>query len=302
MRKPPPLSQFIHFPLTAGLCLLAIGTTIAWRTGHSIEPLTMSGLHLLDQPWRMVLSIFPHVDVFHLLFNIYWTWVFGTLLERQLGPLKLALIVIVLAAGSGTAELAVLSGGVGLSGVGYGFFGMLWAMRRDPRFADAIDTRTIQTFVGWFLLCILLTVMKTLPVANVAHGAGAALGAIIGWIIVSPARRRPMAIAALAGSLAVIFLAATMLRPLVNFSDDAGAEYVNAGCDALRAKHPQEALRLLQTATRFRSEDGYGWYNMGVAYERLGDEPKALQCFQEAVRLAPGEDDFQKALQKLRPG
>jgi membrane associated rhomboid family serine protease len=295
MRRPPPLSQVPRFPLTAGLCLLAIGTTIAWHTGHSIANFTDSGVHFLDQPWRLITSMFPHVDVLHLLFNVYWTWVFGTLLERELGPLRLAAAVIILAAGSNAAELALLDGGVGLSGVGYGFFGMLWVMRRDPRFADAIDDRTIKTFVGWFVLCIVLTVLHMVPVANVAHAMGAVLGAILGWLIIRP-RQRPLAGAALAGLLATIFLAASIARPLVNFSHHASAEYVNAACDDLKADRPQKALALLETAVRFRSADGYAWYNMGVAYGRLGNPAKAQACFREAVRISPNEKVFRDAL------
>src|SRR4051812_38930674 len=103
---------------------------------------------------------------------------------------------------------------------------MLWAMRRSPRHAGVIDNRTIQIFLGWFVLCIVLTVMKVEAVANVAHGMGLVLGLIIGWVIISSRKVRPFAAGILLGTMAIIFLAATVFRPLVNISEGASAEYV----------------------------------------------------------------------------
>ena len=72
-----------------------------------------------------------------------------------------------------TAEQALFYGGVGLSGVVYGLFGLLWVLsRRDSRFRDAMDRQTVQLMVAWFFLCIVLTITGAWKVANVAHGAG----------------------------------------------------------------------------------------------------------------------------------
>src|SRR5881275_511720 len=107
MRQPPPIASISRYPVTGGVALLAIGVSLAWFSHRSIEPFTMSGLHLFDQPWRIVTSIFPHVDLFHLIFNIYWLWAFGTLLEEKWGHAKLALLILVLAVASNLAEFAV---------------------------------------------------------------------------------------------------------------------------------------------------------------------------------------------------
>jgi len=296
MRKPPPISQILHYPITGGVCLLAIGVTLAWMTGHPISALTMSGVHFWDQPWRMITSIFPHVGIYHIAFNVYWTWVFGTLLEKEFGHWRVALIILILAAGSGVAELAVLVGGVGLSGVVYGLFGMLWVLtRRDPRFAGAIDQRTITMFVAWFFLCIVLTALKIMPVANVAHGMGAVLGAIMGWVVVSRQTRRQMAGAVLAAVMLVIFLGATVLRLWVNFSSHAGDEYINAACNELAAQRPENALPLLKTALTLHNDDGLAPYNMGVAYDDLGNYSAARASFLEAARIRPDEEPFRTA-------
>src|SRR5258708_35846273 len=135
--------------------------------------------------WRLVTSIFPHLDVLHLLFNLYWLWVFGTLVEEVFGHIKTLALILVFAVGSGSLEYAFAIGGAGLSGVGYGLFGLLWILsRKDERFRDAIDTRTIHLFIGWFFLCIALTWANIVSVGNIAHGTGAALGILAGYAIV----------------------------------------------------------------------------------------------------------------------
>jgi len=47
--------------------------------------------------------------------------------------------------------------------VGYGLFGLLWVLsRRDERFRDSIDPRTVVVFVVWFF-CIATTLTHTFP-------------------------------------------------------------------------------------------------------------------------------------------
>ena len=127
--------------------------------------------------WRLVTCMFPHGGVLHLLFNVYWLWVFGTLIEEVYGHAKTLALIILFAFGSGPLEFAFTVGGIGLSGVVYGLFGLLWVVsRHDDRFHEAVDERTIQLFIIWFFVCIATTWFGIFPVANVAHGAGLVLG------------------------------------------------------------------------------------------------------------------------------
>ena len=165
-----------------------------------------------------------HVGYFHLATDVAFTWVFGTLIESTLGHLATLLIFVLFAAVSGGAEYAVGIGGAGLSGVGYGLFGMLWVLTyRDRRFAGAIDNRTAAILVGWFFLCILITRLG-MPIGNVAHGAGFIVGALLGWTI--SGRRVEIAAGSLATAvlLAASVLAATIYRPWVNLARDGNGE------------------------------------------------------------------------------
>src|SRR5882762_7986889 len=112
MRQPPKLLEFFHYPVTAGTALLAIGVTIAWMAGVDVSSLFESALIAHGEPWRLVTSIFPHVSIFHLFFNLYWLWVFGTLVEEIYGHGKTAALFFLFAVGSGALEYAFSDGGV----------------------------------------------------------------------------------------------------------------------------------------------------------------------------------------------
>src|SRR5438270_1230375 len=189
-RPPPPLALLHRYPVTAGVGLAALCVTLAWWNQWDPDPLFMDVRAWHGQPWRLVTSALPHVDLFHLACNLYWLWVFGTLVEHALGRLATVGLIILFAAGSTAAEYALFEGGVGLSGVGYGLFGMLWVLsRRDPRFAGAVDGETVALFLGWFVFCCVTTATGTWKIANVAHAAGFVLGILLGLTVLSARRR-----------------------------------------------------------------------------------------------------------------
>ena len=223
------------------------------------------------QLWRLFTSIFLHVDILHLLFNLYWFWMFGTLLERTFGHARTAFIVILLAIGSSAFAFAFDRGGVGLSGVGYGLFGMLWVLSRyDHRFRATIGPNITTLFVAWFFLCILATAAKIYAVANVAHLAGALLGALLGYAIAVPGWRLRMAIA-LSAVVAAGIWGATLGRAIVNVSRSAAYDESKLGYDALLRNDNVAAQRWLNDAARLEPRSAYIWYDLGIAHARHGD-------------------------------
>ncbi|HZS28083.1 MAG TPA: rhomboid family intramembrane serine protease [Candidatus Angelobacter sp.] len=206
-----------------------------------------------------------------------------TLVEQVYGHLKTAGLVLLFAVGPNALEFAFSTGGVGLSGVGYGLFGLLWVLcKRDERFRDAIDQGTIQLFVVWFFICIATTVTNIMPVGNIAHGVGCALGILTGCAITLPEHRTRIAVS-ITAVLAFGLWAATLGRPLVNMSGTAGYKEGKWGYDALMANHNQEAVRWLRDAARYQPKENAYWYNLGIAYERLGNQPAATAAFARAA-------------------
>jgi GlpG protein len=300
MRRPPPLSELGRFPASGGICILALAVTLAelkWDT----TPLQMSYLAFWSEPWRLLSSVLPHANAIHLAGNLYWIWVFGTLIELEFGSLHTALLMLVLAIGSSAAEYAFGIGGIGLSGVGYGLFGFLWmASRLQPRLRDAMDPGTTKLFVIWFFFCIFTTWTHVWLIGNVAHGAGAVFGAVAGGLAATKPRIRMTAAMLLTFSLAGVLSAASIWRPLINYDPEAHLDLENAGISAIAYGNNQQAVGQLQAATSYHHAEARTWYNLGVAYQRLNELQKAERAFTKAVELNPsGKSDGGNSLDCL---
>ena len=276
--------------------LLAIGVTLAKWAEFDVSPLGPSALIRHGQWWRLITDVLPHgnlrrvfggSDILHLGFNIYWLWVFGAVIEEAFGHLKTAGLLVLFAVGSSALEFGVLDGGIGLSGVGYGFFGLLWMLSKyDRRFQDAIDAHTIQVFVFWFFLCIVTTALHVMSVANLAHAGGLILGVLVGSAIARPQQRKLNA-SATAVAFALMVWGATSGRPLVNLSGNGGFEEAHLGVQALNGNRNREAVRWLQDATRYRPKMVQFWELLSVAEERAGNHAAALAAFEKAQQLRP---------------
>lgn len=297
MLRPPPLTSVPLYPVTAGLAIAAIAASALMWTGHDISGMLMDhNVWDRGQIWRALTSTLPHVGYLHLGFNLYWLWTFGTLVERTYGHLRCAAIYALLALGSMLADFAVLDGGVGLSGVGYGLWGMLMMLERhDPRFANAVDAYTNQTFAVWFLLCIGLTVTHIMPVANVAHGAGAVLGILLGLAIAGDRVVLWKCRAGLAALMVLILLGSTVFWTKVNLSSDATLKIEDAGVKALESEDAPHAITLLEIASQRRNAPAEVWYNLGVAYERAGRFDKALPAFRHAAQMPDADEQMIRA-------
>lgn len=285
MRSAPKLTEIPRYPVVAGTALLAVGVTVAWWAKMDVSPLFETAMIRRGELWRLVTSIFPHGGILHLAFNVYWLWVFGTLVEEVYGHFRTAALILLFAVGSGAWEFALAVGGIGLSGVGYGLFGLLWMLsRRDERFRDSIDPKTIQLFIGWFFFCIVTTLTNVMPVANIAHGTGAVLGILTALAITLSDRRAPIA-AGISAILVFGIWGSTLGRPIFNLSGKAGHEEAKWGYDALVAHRNQEAVRWFRDAVTYQPKLPVYWYDLGLAYQDLGDKTAALAAYRRAADL-----------------
>ena len=204
----------LQAPITVALCLISVLVTLGKETqGFDFRQLAMTREALGDEPWRMVTSVFPHGGVIHLLFSLLWTWRLGSAIELTLESWRTLALFLLVGSLSSTAQFAldpvyingIPYGGIGLSGVVYGYFGFLWVLdRRDDRFRGVITPSITRIMVIWFFLCILL---PGLNVANWAHGAGLVTGLLLGAAMGYRGLPRILAGGGLAASLAIAVLA-----------------------------------------------------------------------------------------------
>jgi membrane associated rhomboid family serine protease len=301
MQPRTSLLRAASFPVTVGVGLLAVALTGAYWAGRDMTALMLEETAFFGQPWRLLTSALLHGDVVHLLFNVYWLWVFGTLLEATLGAFWLLGLMTVLALISGAAQFAVGSGGIGLSGIGYGLFGFLFvAQRRDARFADAVDAKTSQLFGVWFLLCLALTRARIWNIANMAHAAGAFAGFAAG-IALLPARSTERTMPRAGGwiglslLLMLSLLGATSARPTLNLDEQAGLEVGGRAFDALTAGRDAEAIPLFERAVLLSPREPTLWFNLGIAYQREQRLADAGRAYRRAAELEPAEAKYVQA-------
>ncbi|HWB09128.1 MAG TPA: rhomboid family intramembrane serine protease [Pirellulales bacterium] len=286
-------------PVTVTIELAAIIVTGWWWLGGDVEMLTVDYRVWQGQVWRLVSSVLPHVDILHLVFNLYWLVVFGSRVEEVFGSLLTALFLAMFAVGSQAAEYALVGGGVGLSGVGYGLFGFLWVLgKRDLRFADAITSQIAQLFVLWFFLCLVLTYTGTWHVANVAHASGAGFGVLAGLVMAQPAGyRRLVAAGGLICVLAAVLTIAGFARPYVNLTGAAGQELAFQGYEALQRDDNGAAIEALEAAVRQPNAQADWWHNLGIAYQRESRYPDAERAYRRALELNPADSESRAALE-----
>jgi GlpG protein len=132
------------------------------------------------QVWRVVSPIFLHLGWLHILFNMYWTYQFGRIIEISRGSWRLLGLVLAVAIISNLAQYwwaGPFFGG--MSGVGYGQFGYLWM---KSKFDRAVGVHLPQDLVFFFLVWLVLCMTGLIgPVANAAHLVGMIVGMAIGF-------------------------------------------------------------------------------------------------------------------------
>jgi len=147
------------------------------------------GAIVQGEVWRLVTPSVLHYGPIHLLFNMYFLWMFGRQIEQQLGSWYFLGLVCFL---SPLGNIVTVYGdgprAAGFSGVGYGIFGFLWMRAAyDRQRPWVISQQTIALLIGWFFLGIAMDFIEPLQqfmgfrMANWGHGSGLLLGMLAGF-------------------------------------------------------------------------------------------------------------------------
>jgi rhomboid protease GluP len=160
------------------------------------------------QYWRLVSAMFLHAGLLHIAFNSYALWIFGTVVEQELGRVRFVLIYF----GTGIVASATSYAfgpnavGVGASGAIFGIFGAFVAYNYRRRHT-AVAAARLRSAVTLVILNMFLAF--TIPGIDWrAHVGGFVAGLGAGFAaegIGSPSQRRAILVVGFAALLVVAF-------------------------------------------------------------------------------------------------
>ncbi len=184
-------------PLTMGLVATSILIYLMMHLGlqHVIIPPLLISEYLqptlpeifTGEVWRLVTPVFLHFGIFHIVFNMLWTWELGRLIEWRQGIWQLGALTLIVSIVANLAQYFV-SGPLfgGMSGVIYGYFGYVWVQNlTNPRFGVQLNPAIVKLMLGWFVICWtgLLEKIFGIAIANTAHTAGLISGMVVSLIV-----------------------------------------------------------------------------------------------------------------------
>lgn len=208
-RAPSPSSlayKVKKAPLTLAVLLLACAITAAfeWLFGPivfllisftpmefvagEVVSLPLSATFNSGQWWRFITPIFLHFGLMHLVFNSLFIWMFGEMIERNQGRVKLGLLILFTALVSNSAQFLINGSSQfgGLSGVVYGYLGYVWLWSRlHPQQGLVVNNSLVIFMLGWMLLGMTdISRSFGINIANEAHLGGLLAGlvfALLPW-------------------------------------------------------------------------------------------------------------------------
>ncbi len=243
--------------------------------------------------WGLVTTVFIHGGVMHLLFNMLWMVQLGRILERTLPPLTyLTFLVAAAAVGSATELLVSGTTGIGMSGVIYAMFGLMWAGRGYDAAWRAVATRdNLRVFILWGLFCVAATYLHFLSIANGAHGGGFLFGLCIGSLFYSPRRRYLWA-----APLALLLMSCVLACTWQPWSGDWTFWKGNREFDR---KHYAQAIGWYQSSLKHGSNPHDTWYNISLAWHNIAADDASHK---DLTGTANAISEYQNAAQKAGPG
>ncbi len=164
------------------------------------------------QFWRLLAAMFLHAGVFHILFNGWALWVFGTMVERDYGtPRFLAIFLLtgLLASATTYAFGSPAVVGVGASGAIFGIFGAFVAYNYRRRHL-AIASANLR----WATTLLLLNLLLAFSIPGIdwrAHVGGFCSGTVAGALAEGWGTRRQRTAIAVAGLVGLAAVAVALV-------------------------------------------------------------------------------------------
>lgn len=140
--------------------------------------------------WRYFTHAVMHFSLVHIIFNLFWWWYLGGMVEKRLGSGKLVVITLISALLSGFLQYKLAGPWFGgLSGVVYALIGYVWLRgERDPE-------RPVWLPRGLAIFTVVLLVadwfgISAMNTATGAHTGGLVIGLAMALVDTLNARKR----------------------------------------------------------------------------------------------------------------
>lgn len=173
--------------LLVWLAMTLSGVSPTQPTGHQLAAWgsNVSGL-TLQQPWRLVTSLFVHGGITHLLLNGASLWLLGLLLEARTGGWRLLGVYLASGVAACLATLWYHTGGInstGASGAIFGLYGFLLALLLSKKLVlDKTDRRAMLGLVLYLVLSNLIAGLSG-NIDNIAHVGGLLMGGLVAFTV-----------------------------------------------------------------------------------------------------------------------
>ncbi len=219
--------------------------------------------------WGLVTPVFIHGSWLHLLFDMVWLYQLGLVLEATLNQAVYLLFLIGAAiVGSACEVLVSGSAGIGMSGVVYAMFGLMWAGRGAvPAWGSVATRQNFQILVAWGVFCVILTQLHIMAIANGAHGGGFLYGLCLGFLFFSPRRRWVWAV-----PFALLLGACVLAVTWLPWSSEWTFWKGNRAFDQGRYR---QAIRWYQNSLARGGSAPENWSNIGAAWANIADQARA---------------------------
>ena len=140
------------------------------------------------QWWRLITAIFVHIDLYHLLSNLCFLLLFGSIAEsvfQHAGYLTLWFLTGIAGSMSQLVALSPQYYGFGASGVAFGLVGALWSAYFLERVPSPTFKRrwAIVVLLGFFIILGILPDWLQAHSFNAAHLGGLLAGMVLGLVI-----------------------------------------------------------------------------------------------------------------------
>ncbi len=254
----------------AALCVII--TAAHFTSDNQLGTLWYALGHLgslpLEEVWNghpapLLTSVFLHLSIPHILFNMMWFVKLGSVLEETLNPLHYALFLVssaVIASGAEVAFSSVES--AGMSGVVYAMCGLMWAGRaRIPAWRAVVTRQVLNTFIVWGLICVIATWTHALAVANAAHFGGLLFGLVVGNLFIMKRSR------ALWG-LVIAFLIGVTICSFTWMPWSGRWTFWKGNQEANRENY-SSAIKWYEQSMRLGEDKRTLWYNIAACWHNL---------------------------------